>query len=160
MNGARITQRQTPRSKTKGHLASAAGKMEGKMGSRPMKWSGGVPQSKVLTLYQVYTKLKAHSWCNCAKDFLHKMGVPDVTSAACACWRAKNTGACNYLLPPTSRHKGAAQGKRTLGLRYTGHGSGGGKKGHKMVTEEKDPRAVPARGWTYRTTGLSIKLAL
>jgi hypothetical protein len=38
--------------------------------------------------------------------------------------RAGTTGVCNYLLPPTSRHKGAAQGKRTLGLWYTGHDRG------------------------------------
>jgi hypothetical protein len=79
-----------PEARQKGHLASAAGKMEREVGSRPTKWSGGRTRvAKYSPRIEVCTKLKAHSGTTTHGE--DRARVTDVTRAAFACGHERET---------------------------------------------------------------------
>jgi len=68
------------------------------------------PSSKVLTLYQNLHKAESSLLVQLRtgkvglKDFLHKIGVPDVTSAACACGHERETPEHVTIFCPLHQH--------------------------------------------------------
>jgi hypothetical protein len=106
---------------------------------------------------KICIKLKAHSWCNCARGKrLPPQGWHPERDKCCLRLRprAGNAGAHDNLLPVTPRHEGATQNKWALRFWSSTYKSRGCQEGHQVVATKEDPRAILARGRPHSLTAV------
>jgi hypothetical protein len=93
-------------------------------------------------------------------DFLHNIGVPEVTNAACFCGHERETPKhitvfCLYY--QNTREQLRINGRLDFRELLT---TVEGKESHQVVVVEKNPRSVPARRRADRKLGFGINPSL